>query len=100
MPAILQESRRPLDQNQRTELAKFFESPTFNLLKEVVAANCAVHQMEAMNRALYPDNEAMRETCEGARAEAIRLNSALDVLDGLAKSEQKWFTATIECRPK
>lgn len=96
MPATITCSRLPVAPTQRGDLEKLFSSPTFLLLKELVAARCIDAQVKSMNAALYPANEAAKEQQTTQQEAAINWNNVLDRLDDLSSGEQEWFTVKLE----
>lgn len=99
MPSSIIISRVPVAADQRDELAKLLSSPTFSLLKEIIGARCAEHQVKLMEADLYAgENEEAKAEAESHRSKARTMNAVLDTLDDIAKNEDEWFTMTLEPR--
>lgn len=98
MPVTFTPTRLPADATQQAELRKFFNSEIFTLLKEMVAAHCAQHQINAMRVLLYPDNEKAKLIAGEETARAALFNSLLDMLDDISKKEEEWFTVRTEIK--
>lgn len=96
MPATITCSRLPVAPTQRGDLEKLFGSPAFLLLKELVAAHCIVAQVDSMNAALYPGNDAAEDKRKLEQEKAAEWNAVLDMLDELSGNEQEWFTVKLE----
>jgi hypothetical protein len=96
MAVTITYSRIPVDPTQRADLEKLFGSPAFLLLKEMVAASCITCQVDAMNAALYPDNEDAETEVKSCRAKAAGYNNVLDILDDMSGEEENWFTVKLE----
>lgn len=89
-----------VDGDQQKRLAELFGSPGLALLKEIISAHAAEHQIKALNAGLYYDNteRAQFDMTAGIR-KAGEYNHALDVLDDLSAKQEEWFTAKLEHRP-
>lgn len=98
MPATLIPTRQPLDATQQGLLRTMFGSPAFSLFKEMVVARCIDRQINALNAALYPENEVASNTAQTEMTEAVALNGLLDLLDDLENQEQEWWTIKVEPR--
>lgn len=96
MAVTISPQQHRLEAARSDELRKLFESGPFILLREVIAANCVMAQLASMNALVYPDNELAKTDMVTASQDAIKLNSFLDLLDDLVKTEEKWFTITLE----
>ena len=82
---------------QKDQLRTLFSSPAYGLLREVIAAHCAEHQVDFVNKTMY-DNENARAQAMESEAKARRFNSALNVLDDIEKIEDQWFRISLEQR--
>lgn len=89
-------SRLPVDPTQRGDLEKMFGSSPFLLFKEMVGARCIMAQVDAMNAALYPDNEDAKLKFEAEQKRASDYARMLDMLDSIGAEEQNWFTVKLE----
>lgn len=96
MATTLIVARQPAGATQRADLEKLFASPAFQFLKEMVASRCVVHQVEAMNAMLYPNNEDAVAKLEAEKRRSSECALVLDMLDDISKKEEEWFTVAIE----
>lgn len=87
----------PLEPAQADQLKTLFASAGFGILREVIAAHCAVAQVDYMNSSLYETDNAENKALI-AKLKAIEFNHALDVLDRLGQLEQEWFRINLEQR--
>lgn len=98
MLATITANRSPADAIQQGNLESLLSSPGFSLLKEVIAAHCIIHQVEAMNARLYPESVMANSAAGHAEALAIAHGHCLEVLDDILKNKEKWFTVKLEHR--
>lgn len=96
MPATIIVTRPAVGATQRADLEKLFASPSYLLLREIVASRCIAHQAEAMNAALYPDNEDAKVRFEVERQKASDCNKVLDMLDDLQEKAEEWTVVKLE----
>lgn len=87
----------PIEDAQKDQLRTLFNSAGYALLREVIAAHCASHQVGFMNKAMY-SNENAKAQAETDRQAAARFMETMDVLDGLEKIEDQWFRINLEQR--
>lgn len=85
-----------VDSTQHNDLEKFFGSPTYLLLREVVASKCIEAQVNSMNAALYPNNTDADAIRILEQTKAANYNTVLDLLDDISQDPQKWVTVKME----
>jgi len=87
-----------LDATKRGALQSLFTSPGYLVLREVVAAQCAIRQVKSINAQMCPLNDALAELAQREKEIAQRYHVAMEVLDAIEKSEQQWVTVVLEQR--
>jgi hypothetical protein len=88
----------PLNPDQRGLLAKLFASPEFSLLQQLLVAKAIGNQVDAMNTALYEDNELAFIKADSLRKKAVFYQAMLDELEALALKEDQWSLVALEHR--
>lgn len=96
MPATIVVTRLPVVAAQHGLLQTLFASPSYSLLKEVVAAKCIEAQVNMANAALYPNNDGANATASEMSRRASELAKCLDILDEIGEKEEEWYTVKIE----
>ena len=91
-------NRLPLNPEQRGLLAKLFASPEYSLLQQLIIARAINCQVDAMNTALYEDNELAFIKADSQRKKAAFYQAMLDELESLALKEDQWSLVALEHR--
>lgn len=87
----------PIEPKQAEDLRALFTSPGYAVLREIIAGHCAAAQVQFMNTSLY-DNENAAAQGKEFLERAIQFNAALDVIDLVAASEEKWVRTQVETK--
>ena len=92
-------SRIKLDDLRAKQLREMLATPAMATLKEIISSECSRRQLEAIDHMMYQENNQGSETrAKAALALAHKFQMALDVLDEVQQSEEKWHTIAIEHR--
>jgi len=99
MKPALSANEIKLDDLRSNQLRELLASPGMATLVEIIASSCAKKQLEAVESMVYSETNPQAEVRgKAALAVAGRYQMALDVLDELQRSEEKWFTIAVEHR--
>jgi len=88
----------PLDATKVAAIQQTIASEGYSLLKEIVAARCAVHQISGLASLMYDNNGSQVKIGENHIQLAKRFQNTLDVLDELERDKEGWATVKIENR--
>ncbi len=97
MAVTVHVTKFPVDNSKRQLLEKLFASPEYSLLREIINSHCVNAQIAGMQALVYKDhNDRAKAELDTHTAQATAYSKTLDVLDEIGKSEQEWFTVTLE----
>lgn len=99
MAVTIAPTRKPVDATQLVYLRDLLVAPGFQILKELVASRCAEHQVNAMNRQLYPDNQTAVEGAHFSFMEAIKCAQVLDIITDIeadAATPEKLYVVNLQ----